>query len=60
MNTERMFDGLTRRQKLALAARDAREMSYLFNDRNGDRLYDATLTNALLARCDAYARKVRL
>jgi hypothetical protein len=54
---DRLFAGLTRKQKLALANRDAREIAYVFNDMNGDRMYNATFTNDLLARCDAYARK---
>ena len=55
---DRLFQGLSKKQKLALARRDAREIAHVFNDAMGHRMYDRAASDALLVMCDRYAKKV--
>lgn len=55
---DRLFAGLSKKQKLALARRDAREIAHVLNDAHGHRMYDRAASDVLFVLCDRYARKV--
>jgi hypothetical protein len=59
MTAIEIYNSLGRRSKLALAARNQREIADVFCDINGERIYDADISNRVLALCDRYASKVR-
>jgi hypothetical protein len=54
-----IYNSLGKRSKLALAARDQREIRDIFCDIDGERIYDTVVTNRVLQLCDRYASKVK-